>query len=85
MSSRNLKYLKARGSGGSLSDNNSMQEFSESGVCKSLLKKIDIHKIRQKIGENEDIFPSLVGEAYLYPFKPFKSTGKRGEDRGENV
>ena len=38
MSSRNLKCLKARDSGSSLSDNNSMQEFSESGVCKSLLK-----------------------------------------------
>lgn len=49
------------------------------------IRKIDIHKIRQKIGENEDIFSSLVGEVYLYPFKPFKSTGKRGEDRGENV
>ena len=66
-----------------------MRGVAGSGVCGSLLKfeirKIDIHKVWQKIGESGDIFPSLVGGVLLYPFKLLKSTGERGEDRCENV
>jgi hypothetical protein len=50
-------------------------------------RQIEIHKVWQKVGENIEISPSLLGDASLRPSKPLQveSSGERGEDGGENV
>ena len=48
--------------------------------------QIDLCEVWQKIGERIESFPGrVVVGLFLCPLKPLESTGKRGEDRDEDV